>query len=70
MAGDKRKQPRVKFERGIDAAEDLDDAESIEGAVGVPDGVEDFGCAVFRRCVAVLDLQVGTKLAFQVADVA
>lgn len=55
---------------GIYAAENFDDAEAVEGAVGVPDGVENFFHAVAGGGVAFLGGHSGAELAFEGADVA
>lgn len=55
---------------GVDAAEDFEDAEAVEGAVGVPDGVEDLGGAVAGGGVAFFGGDAGAKLSFEGADMA
>lgn len=54
---------------GVDAAEDLDDLEAVEGAVGVPDGVKDLGGALAGGFVAVLGGEPRAELSFERADV-
>lgn len=57
-------------EGGVHAAEDFDDLEAVEGAMGIPDGAKDFFRAVFGSCVALLSGDVCAKFAFEVADMA
>lgn len=54
---------------GVDAAEDLNDLETVEGAVGVPDGVEDLGGALAGGFVAVLGGESRAEFSFERADV-
>lgn len=54
---------------GVDAAEELEDAETIEGPVGVPNGIEDFGGAVAGGGVAVGGGESGAEFAFEGGDV-
>ena len=54
---------------GIDAAEHFDDLQSIEGAVGVPNGTKHLFSAVLGRLVAGVGGDIGAQLSFQIADV-
>ena len=54
---------------GVDAPEEFQDTESIEGAVGVPDGVEDLGGAIAGGGVAVGGGESGAEFAFEGGDV-
>ena len=56
--------------RGVDAAEQLDDPQAVDGAVRVMDGVENFLGAILGRRVTVLDGQAGAEHAGGGAGVA
>src|SRR5262245_54485390 len=53
---------------GIDASQQFDHSQSVEGAVGVPDGVENLRHAVSRRLIALLRGDPRAQLSFQVTD--
>lgn len=55
---------------GVDAAEDLDDAEAVEGAVGVPDGIENSGGALAGGFVALFGGETIAELALEGGDMA
>ncbi len=57
-------------EGGVHAAEDFDDLEAVEGAMGIPDGAKDFFCAVLGGSIALLSGDVCAEFAFEVADMA
>ena len=54
----------------VDAAKNLDDAEAVEGAMGVPDRVQDFGDTLTRCGIALLCCDVSTELALEGTDMA
>ena len=56
------------LERRVHAAEDLDYPQAVEGAMGVPDGVQDFLRTVPRRRVAGLGCDPGAELPLQITD--
>jgi hypothetical protein len=56
------------LERRVHAAEDLDHPQAVEGAMGVPDGVQDLLRAVPRRRVAGLGRDPRAQLPFQITD--
>src|SRR5581483_7904192 len=58
-----------ELKRGIDAAEQLDDAQAVERAVSVVHGLQNFHGTFARRLVTLLDGQARPELALDVADV-
>ena len=59
-----------EIRRGVDATEQLDDAEPVERAVGLADRAQNLDGAVFRGGVALLDSDVLAQHAFLIARVA
>src|ERR1043165_9277833 len=59
-----------EFEGGIDASQQLQHAQAIEGAVSVMDGLQDLDRTFSRRLIALLHRQPAAEFPFHVADVA
>ena len=57
-----------KIRRGIDTSQQLDDPQSIQGAVRLMNRLQNLDSAILGGLIALLCREAGAKLAFQVAN--